>query len=464
MHRRSAKQTPGPAISIAIWRNEKSRRWLIQSLAALVFLILAIWLGSNLDRNLTNKNIAFGFEFLRNRASFDIGEAIVTYSPADAYSRAIWVGLLNSVRVSAIGIVLATLLGTAIGIGRLSSNWLARTLARAYVEILRNTPLLLQLLFWYFIAFVRSDAVGWPGISLPNWQFTDYTFSWLVAVALGTLAIGLLWNAGRSWSPFFRFGAIGFVILLAVTGLAISSLAYRWPFAPSSSPPFTFNVLFLTPFGLSLPNPNITPWFLGLVAVATLAVASTWLWPKLLRPQRHAFVGILALATFTLIVVATRNDPFLEIPQIDVENPNRTIGGLTLSPEFSALLLGLTLYTAAFIAEIVRAGLESVPRGQWEAARALGLRSPLVLRLVIFPQALRAILPPLTSEYLNLWKNSSLAAVVGYPDLYFVASTTFNQTGRAVEVMLLLGLAYLTISLLIASIANWVNRAISLPA
>lgn len=466
MRRRSAKKGFWSALVATIWQGRKARRWLIQGLIVSILFVLLGWLGLNLNRNLTSEDTGFGLLFLFERASFDIGEAVVDYSPADAYAQAIWVGLLNSLRVAIAGIVLSTLLGTAIGIGRLSNNWLARTLARAYVEILRNTPLLLQLLFWYFIAFVRSDTFIWPGLSVPNVQVTDYTAPWLIAAAISAIVVGFLWNIGRSWAPFFRFGTFGIVMLLGVMGLAIASLTYRWPFVidPSKPPLLKLELLFLTPSGLSLAIPNITPWLLGLVAIAALAIASNWFWPKLLPPQRHAFVGTLALATITLLVVAIRNAPLLDIPQIDAENSSRIIGGLTLSPEFSALLLGLTLYTAAFIAEIVRAGLVSVPRGQWEAARALGIKPPLVLRLVVFPQALRAILPPLTSEYLNLWKNSSLAAVVGYPDLYFVASTTFNQTGRAVEVMFLLGLAYLSISLVIAVVANWVNRAISLPA
>ena len=467
MRRRSAKPTAGLASIVRIWQNERARRWLLQGVIAIAAIVLAIWLGLNLDRNLTRLNIAFGFRFLRDRASFDIGEAIVAYSPADTYTRAIWVGLLNSLRVSAAGIILATLLGTAIGTARLASNWLARTLARIYVEVLRNTPLLLQLLFWYFVAFVRSDVVVLPGkiFSMPVVELTPAAPAWLTIIALGAIGIGLLWYLGRSWSLFFRLGSIGVIVLLGCMGVAIASLADRWPIASEIDATFTleFALFFLTPFGLALPTPHITnAWFLGLVAIAAFIAASIWVWPKLLRSRWFPIACILALAA-AIFAIATRDAPFLDIPQLDTDNPNRTIGGLTLSPEFSALLVGLTLYTAAFIAEIVRSGLESVSRGQWEAARALGLKPPLVLRLVVFPQALRAIVPPLTGEYLNLWKNSSLAAVIGYPDLYFVASTTFNQTGRAVEVMLLLGLAYLSISIVIAGAANWVNRAIAPP-
>lgn len=380
MRRRSAKSPKDDSTTIPFWRRPRTRYWLLQGLAATAAIAVATWLGLNLDRNLASQGIAFSFRFLRERASFDIGEAIVPYSRTDTYTRALWVGLLNSLRVSAVGIVLATLLGTTVGIARLSSNWLARTLARTYTEILRNTPLLLQLLFWYFVAFIRADTVALPG------------------------------------------------------------------------------GVFLTPAGTSLPA--LQAPLLWLLLGGSAAIAGLLAWRRC--PRRWVGLAVAGTVGLTVVVALLRPELAFDWPQRDLET-DRVAGGLRLSPEFSALLVGLTSYTAAFIAEIVRAGLESVPRGQWEAARALGLSPALVLRFVVFPQALRAIVPPLTGEYLNLWKNSSLATVIGYPDLYFVASTTFSQTGRAVEIMLLLGLAYLSISLAIALLANWANRAIAQP-
>ncbi len=300
----------------SIWRDR--RFWLIATQLIAVFLavivVTIIW--GNLIRNLQQLGIQFGFDFLKQQASFDIGETIVKYKSTDTYSRALWVGLINSLRIAVIGIFLTTIVGITAGIARLSDNWLVRKIALVYVEIFRNTPLLLQLLFWYFAVFLsfpkREDQIS-------IWGF-----------------------AGLSQN------------------------------------------------GLEL------PWF-------------------------------------------------------------------TLSPEFSALLLGLVFYTGAFIAEIVRGGIQSVPKGQWEAARSLGLKPGLVMRLVIFPQALRVIIPPLTSQYLNLTKNSSLAIAIGYPDIYFVASTTFNQTGKAVEVMLLIMLTYLTLSLTISIVMNLFNRTVQIP-
>ncbi|BAY18371.1 amino acid ABC transporter, permease protein, 3-TM region, His/Glu/Gln/Arg/opine [Nostoc sp. HK-01] len=297
--------------------TNNNRFWQItaQLIAIFVAAILVTILGSNLNRNLQQLGIQFGFDFLKQQASFDIGETPIAYKATDTYIRALSVGLVNSLRVAITGIFFTTIVGITAGIARLSDNWLVRHLSLIYVEIFRNTPLLLQLLFWYFAVF----------LSFPK---ADNKMS--------------LWG-------FISFSQNGIE----------------------------------------------TPW-------------------------------------------------------------------VNFSPEFSALLLGLIFYTGAFIAEVVRGGIQSVPKGQWEAARSLGLKPGLVMRLVVFPQALRVIIPPLTSQYLNLTKNSSLAIAIGYPDVYFVASTTFNQTGRAVEVMLLLMLTYLTLSLTISIIMNLLNRTVQI--
>ncbi len=298
-----------------IWRDVRFWRIALQLVAVFLAAVVVVILWGNLNRNLRQLGIQFGFDFLKQQASFDIGETLITYKPTDTYSYALWVGLINSLRVAVVGIFLTTIVGISAGIVRLSDNWLVRNITMVYVEVFRNTPLLLQLLFWYFAVF----------LTFPK---TENKLS--------------LW---------------GFI------GISQNGLEF--------------------------------PWF-------------------------------------------------------------------TLSPEFSALLLGLTFYTGAFIAEIVRGGIQSVPKGQWEAARSLGLKPGLAMRLVIFPQALRVIIPPLTSQYLNLTKNTSLAIAIGYPDIYFVASTTFNQTGKAVEVILLIMLTYLTLSLTISVVMNLFNRSVQI--
>ncbi|WP_228059393.1 amino acid ABC transporter permease [Plectonema radiosum] len=300
---------------MSFWRDRRFWQIAIQVIAVILAIAIAMVLWINVTRNLQQLGIQFGFDFLQQEASFDIGETPINYQPTDSYSRALWIGLLNTLRVAIAGIIFTTIVGISAGIARLSDNWLVRNIALVYVEIFRNTPLLLQLLFWYSAVF------------------------------------------------------------------------------------------------LSFPNVN----------------------------NRISLGGLIYLSQDGLEVL-----------------------GLRFSSELAALLIGLTFYTGAFIAEIVRGGIQSVSKGQWEAARSLGLKPVLIMRLVIFPQALRVIIPPLTSQYLNLTKNSSLAIAIGYPDIYFVASTTFNQTGKAVEVMILIMLTYLTFSLIISLIMNLFNRSVQI--
>lgn len=377
---------------IPLWRD--TRFWWIvgQVLVVLLTAIAIAIFWSNLNRNLQQLGIQFGFGFLKSQAAFDIGETPISYRPSDTYTRALQVGLVNSLRVTVFGIILATVVGVTAGIARLSDNWLVRQIALVYVETLRNTPLLLQLFFWYFAVFLgfpRLPAyIQLPGptyltqqtVALPWLQFTHDTDIWLWMLGVNLL---LVW----AW--------------------------HRWD-SRAAAPAF--------------------PLLLKLLGTLTLTVA---------------------IALFLL-----ENEVFdWDAPQIIAGS---IAGGLQFSPEFGALLVGLSLYTATFIAEIVRGGVQSVPQGQWEAARALGLKPAATLRLVIFPQALRSIVPSLGNQYLNLAKNSSLAIAIGYPDLYAVASTTYNQTGRAVEVMVLISVTYLSISLVISSLINWYNRTVQL--
>lgn len=353
-----------------------------------------IWyLVSNTLHNLAVRNISTGFGFLGREAGFAIGESWIDYTPADSYSRAILVGLLNTLRVSVIGIIAATLLGTILGVARLSRNWLVSRVASAYVEIMRNIPLLLQLFFWY--AIITENMPGprqalhpLPGVFISNRglklpALQGDALDWMIAAAgVAIVVIVLLGHWARK-----RQEATGQMFPLARTALAL---------------------------------------LLGLPALAFLASG----------------------ASLTL-----------QMPELKGFNFS---GGLTMSPEFTALLLGLIIYTSAFVAEVVRSGIQAVGQGQWEAAQAIGLSRGRVLRLVILPQALRVIIPPMTSQYLNLTKNSSLAVAIGYPDIVSVVNTTLNQTGQAIEGILIIMGAYLTVSLSISVFMNWYNRHIAL--
>lgn len=371
-------------------------RAIAAQLALLAAVAFIVWyLASNTAHNLEARKIASGFGFLAREAGFEIGEApFLAYGAADSYARAILVGLINTFRVALIGIVLATLLGTLLGLARLSRNWLLARLAAGYVEVMRNVPLLVQLFFLYAVITEnlpgpRQALEALPGVFLSN---RGFAFPVLEA------------HAVHAW-----MGAA----LLA--GAVLAWLAARWGrrrHARTGEPFPALAVGAALVFGL--------PLALFLAAGAPLALA---------RPELQGF---------------------------------NFAGGATLTPEFATLLGGLTLYTAAFIAEIVRAGVLSVDRGQSEAAYSLGLSRPRTTRLVILPQALRVIVPPLTSQYLNLTKNSSLAVAIGYPDLVSIANTAMNQTGQAIEGIAIIMAVYLTISLSISALMNWYNRRIAL--
>jgi general L-amino acid transport system permease protein len=356
--------------------------------------LLGAYLVSNTLANLESRNIATGFGFLWREAGFGVSESPIEYSPADNYARVLLVGLLNTLKVSIIGIVLATVIGTIAGIARLSRNWLVARFATVYVESLRNIPVLLQLFFWYALISEalpapRSALNPLPGVFLsgrglkfpePVWQTTHLLM--LLALLAG---IGAAWSISQ-WASVRR----------ERTGQLFPSIQVG--------------------VGLIVGLPLLT-WVLGGAPTA------------------------------------------MDIPVLRGFNFE---GGLTVTPEFAALLVGLVLYTGAFIAEIVRGGILAVSHGQTEAALALGLSRGQVLRLIILPQALRVIIPPLTSQYLNLTKNSSLAVAIGYPDLVSTANTAINQTGQAVEGIAVIMAVYLTISLSISAFMNWYNRWIAL--
>jgi general L-amino acid transport system permease protein len=365
-------------------------------LALVAAVVFVVWyVASNTAQNLEARKIASGFAFLGREAGFEIGEApFLAYSAADSYARAIVIGLINTFRVALIGIVLATVLGTLVGLARLSRNWLLAQFAAGYVEVVRNVPLLVQLFFLYAVITENLPGPREALNPLPGVFFSNRGIAFPVLEP----------HAVHAWA-----GAA----LLA--GALLAWLLARWARARQARTGQPFPVLSA---GAAL--------VLGLPLAVFLAAGAP------LALDRPALQGF------------------------------NFAGGAILTPEFATLLGGLTLYTAAFIAEIVRAGVQAVDRGQFEAAYSLGLPRRRTMRLVILPQALRVIIPPLTSQYLNLTKNSSLAVAIGYPDLVSIANTTMNQTGQAIEGIAIIMAVYLTISLSISALMNWYNRRIAL--
>ncbi|MGA7788994.1 MAG: amino acid ABC transporter permease [Xanthobacteraceae bacterium] len=365
--------------------------------AALVVVVggLAYAAGHHAARNLANAHITSGFGFWNNTAGFDISQTLIDYSSSTStFGRAFLVGLLNTLLVAGIGIVLATVLGFAVGIARLSHNWLVAHLAGGYIELIRNVPLLLQILFWYN-AVLKSLPQLRGSVKIPGG--------------------GLLNNRGL-YLPRPEFAAgFGYVLSALVFGIAATIVLRMWVHRRQDRTGRPIRVVWPA---------------LGLIVVLP------------------ALVYLLAGAPLSF-----------NFPQLGRFN---VIGGVEILPEFAALLLALTVYTAAFIAEVVRAGVMAVPHGQTEAAQALGLRSPTMLRFVVVPQAMRVIIPPLTSQYLNLIKNSSLAVAIAYPDLVQVfTGTVLNLTGHAVEIVAITMAVYLFISLVTSLLMNAYGYAIA---
>jgi general L-amino acid transport system permease protein len=375
-----------------LWRDPRVRVIVYQILTLVGVVAFAGYIVHNTIDNLSRQGIASGFGFLRQPAGFAIPQTLIDYSELSSNGRVFWVGLLNTVLVAAIGIVLATILGFVIGLARLSSNWLIARLATVYIEVIRNIPVLLQILFWYFAVL---QALPQPRDSIA--LLGDLFF----LNNRGFYTPKPIYEAGFGWVAL-----VFLVALVAVIGLA------RWAKRRHDATGQPFHTVYL---GLGL------------------------------------LVG-LPLVTFVLAgAPLTFEHP--EMGRFKLQ------GGLVLLPELVALTLALSTYTAAFIAEIVRAGILSVSHGQIEAAHALGLKHGQTLRFVVIPQALRVIIPPLTSQYLNLTKNSSLAVAIGYPDFVNVfTGIVLNQTGQAVEVIAMTMGVYLTLSLLTSALMNWYNQ------
>jgi len=370
-----------------LWFDGRARAVLMQALIACGFLGAVGWLAWNAHANLTQRGIAMGFDYLGEAARFPMAESLLAYQPTDSYGRAFVVGLVNTLYISALVIVASTVLGFGLALARRSRHPLVNGIATVYLEAVRNTPLVVQLLFWYSLVTlnlppVRQALQPLPGVflSVRGLFFPSVSVQGNVQALVGGLlaAALVLWGAWR---------------------LARRSTA------------------------------RAVPWrSLGVVAaVAVAALAAGW-----------------GGATLQVDSPTLRGLNF--------------IGGTAFTPEFTALLVGLTIYSAAFSGEIIRGGIDAVPGGQWEAAHSLGLKPGAALRWIVVPQALRVIIPPMTSQYLSIIKNTTLALAVGYPDLSFVITTTINQTGQAIEGVAVLMAVYLSISLSVSLFMNLYNR------
>ncbi len=362
-------------------------------LAGLLWFLLTII--SNVMTNLDTRGISTGFGFLSQPAGFGISQTLIEYNETFTFGRTFFVGLLNTLLVSALGIVSATVLGVFVGVSRISPNWLLRKISMVYIEVLRNIPLLLQIFFWYYVVL---QTLPRPRDSL-------------------------------------TFGETVFINIRGV-------------FMPKPMAESGF-VVYMT---------------LIVAAIIGVFVLGRWAKRRMINtgqqfPVFWASVGIL-VATLVIFFFITGRPIAFDYPELRGLNFR---GGMSLIPELIALWFALTIYTSTYIGEIVRSGIQSVAHGQTEACRALGLNEKQRMNLVILPQAMRVMIPPMTSQYLNLTKNSSLATAIGYPDLVSVfAGTTLNQTGQAIEIITMTMLVYLTISLLVSAFMNWFNKRVAL--
>ena len=442
----------------------------VLSLAVGVLLYAAV---NNAAGNMHARGIPTNFDFWDRTSGFDVNLALIPYSALSTYGRAFWVGLLNTLLVAGIGVVLTTIVGFTIGIMRLSSNWVLRKSATVYVETLRNVPLLLQLLFWYNA--ILSPLPGPRGsLALPSlvWH-TPGVITVILAVAAGAAAIvlpRLARGAPASSLRAFMAPALGPLLLLFALGILFAGTGpiggqqnsglLQWG-DPAG--------IYLNNRGLFLPDIHFeagSGWIAGSLFIALIASVAFVLWARRRQADTGAqspiFLVVLGLVVVLPLIafLASGRPVSLDTPVLRGFNFQ---GGLRVLPEFVALLLGLVLYTATFIGEIVRSGIQAVASGQSEAAAALGLRKSVTLRLVVIPQAMRVIIPPLTNQYLNLTKNSSLAVFVGYPDLVQVfAGTVLNQTGAAVQVIAITMAVYLVISLATSALMDIYNRRMAL--
>ncbi len=381
--------------SIPLWRDERVIKGIAQVVSAALVVGFLFFFISNVLQAARDRGLGLGYDFLGHAAGFPLAESVIPYDPSTSFGYAFLVGILNTLKAALVGVVLATVLGTVAALSRLSSNWLVSKIASAYIEIVRNVPLLVQLFIWYFAVFqnlpVVKESIQLPGqiylsqrgLYLPAPVPTSTFNIWITFVAVGIVLAGVLYTVLRRYQ--LNTGHTTYPVATAIIVLLV------------------------------LPAVG---WFL---------------------------VGEFPLVT--------------DMPVMGKFN---FTGGMQLTIEYAAVLTGLVIYTGAFIAEVVRAGILAVNRGQFEAGRSVGLNEMQILRLVVFPQAMRVILPPLISQYLNLTKNSSLAVAVGYPDLFYVGRTMINQAGRAVPVFLMVMAVYLFISLTTSILMNIYNRRVQI--
>ncbi|WP_293266917.1 amino acid ABC transporter permease [Neptunomonas sp.] len=374
--------------------SEKARGVFAQILVTGGIAFIAWYLISNTFENLANQGIATGYSFLSLESSFGISEHMIEFTPADSYGRALMVGLLNTMKVSLLGIIFASLIGFVVGVSRMSKNWILSRIAAVYINLFRNIPVLLQLIFWYTL--INN---GFPSPKRALEVLPDVFLS----------NRGVLFPVPADHPAYFWMGVV-FVIALAGVWLL-----RRWALARQDRTGQSF-------------------------------------------PYAWAGLALVIVSVFiTYIVCGAPTE--MSTPVLKGFNFK---GGAKLSPEFLSLLIGLSLYTSTYIADIVRSGLQSVPKGQEEASTDLGLKPSQTLVHVVLPQASRVMIPPLTSQYLNLTKNSSLAVAVGYPDLVSLSNTTMNQTGQAIEAISIFMGVYLGLSLAISLFMNWYNKKMAL--
>lgn len=460
------------------WRNQKVLELLAQLLFAAALIVLFWFLIANMQARLAaiKGESALRFTFLNTAAGFEIGEG-PTFSAQESYGRAFLIGMANTLRVAAVGIVLATILGILAGIARLSTNWLVARLAAVYVEIFRSTPLLVQLFFWYFGVILALPDINSPQ-TIPGVAIITNRGIYLTAVHLsalgqpwqgwlwGGLGVAILvgWLRRRMLDRQGRVGSgLGWALLAWV---AVAAIGY---FVTASTPTLPVNTAYTLlrgDRGTLYVDLNGSGDF-EKEADRPLAFVPVTLHGSDGQPLGTTITNAAGAYRFFDLpddaegAALTWGDPDLVVLDPPRRQGFNFAGGMRLTPEFAGLLLGLVVYTGAFIAEIVRAGINAVPKGQWEASRALGLGGPTILRLIVLPQALRVIIPPLTNQYLNLTKNSSLAVAIGYPDLFNVSMTILNQTGAEVQMFLLVMAGYLSFSLITSLLMNWYNTRIA---
>ena len=492
-------ETASENVLSAVFRDGR----ILQGIAQLCFVLIAVLLLNNLSNRINTAleatNQSPNFDFLQNRAGFDIADS-GDYESRDRYIDAFRVGFVNTLRVVVLGLVATTVIGIIVGISLLSRNFLVRTLSRAYVEVLRNTPVLLQIIAWFFIAIFalpqQQEAFAFPREGIRSLPLLQY--------AVSLILILFIWQYGGSlrnlkWRTRVRQGGITIVILVNLLGIVLVGTGSPIEFRPG----MYVSIKGVAIFEL-IPSVMFGVWMV-FVVIGIVVATAMWRYFGFItestgRPiprTRYALVSVIGFALLGWMVLGVRptptnirvfdedSDSVVEMSYEDafesgmltieqeleftrqplifrppiLDRRGRNIEtGIEIAPSYLAVFLGLVIYTSAFIAEVVRAGIQAVPKGQLEASRALGISQGEMLRLIILPQALRVIIPPLGNQYLNLAKNSSLAIAVSYTDIYQVTNTIINQSGQSVSGIVMIMLSYLLISLSISLIMNLVNQ------